>query len=183
MAEVIHLSGILATVVAAVALGVFGRTQAMSPRAREAIDTFWEVVAFVLTALVFLLVGIAIPLEALARASIPIGIGIVAIVIGRAIVVYGIIGVGARILRGPRGMPELPLPWLHVLFWAGLRGAVAVALTLSLPVDLEGRDLVADVAFGIVLFTLLVQGSTVGFVVDRTIGRRGRPAAPPAGGT
>lgn len=172
-AEAVHLSGILATVVAAVALSVFGRGKVVSPRARETIDTFWEVVAFVLTAVLFLLVGVAIPLELLARAAGPIAIGILAITVGRAIVVYGLIGVGARILRGPRGMPELPVPWLHVLFWAGLRGAVAVALTLSIPRELAGRDLVADVAFGIILFTLLVQGSTIGFVMDRTI-RRGQ---------
>lgn len=175
-AETVHLSGILTTVVAAVALGVFGRGHVITPRAREAIDTFWEVVAFVLTAVVFLLVGVAIPLEALARAAGPIAIGIVAITIGRAFVVYGLIGLGARVLRGPRGMPELPLPWLHVLFWAGLRGAVAVGLTLSIPAELDGRDIVADVAFGIVLFTLVVQGSTIGLVLDRTIARRGRRA-------
>jgi len=178
-AEAVHLSGILATVTAAVTLGIFGRGSAMSARARDAIDAFWEVVAFVLTVIVFLLVGVVIELEALARAAGPIVIGILAITVGRAIVVYGLIGVGARALRGPRGMPKMPLPWLHVLFWSGLRGAVAVALVLSIPRGLDGRDLVADVAFGIILFTLLAQGSTIGIVIDRTIGpaRRGGPSA------
>ena len=68
----------------------------------------------------------------------------------------------------------VPAGWLHVLFWAGLRGAVAVAMALSLPADVPQRDLLQEITFGVVLFTLLVQGTTIGRVVDRSI-----PAADP----
>ena len=57
-----------------------------------------------------------------------------------------------------------------MLFWAGLRGAVAVAMALSLPADVPQRALLQEITFGVVLFTLLVQGTTIGWVVDRTIG-------------
>ena len=64
----------------------------------------------------------------------------------------------------------MPTGWLHVLFWAGLRGAVAVAMALSLPADIPQRALLQEITFGVVLFTLLVQGTTIGWVVDRSIG-------------
>ena len=62
----------------------------------------------------------------------------------------------------------IPMTWLHVLFWAGLRGAVSVALALSLPADLPNRSLLQEITFGVVLFTLLVQGTTASWVVARS---------------
>jgi NhaP-type Na+/H+ or K+/H+ antiporter len=85
-------------------------------------------------------------------------------------VVYGLLGGASRLARGPGLAETVPAAWLHVLFWAGLRGAVAVAMALSLPADTPQRTLLQEITFGVVLFTLLVQGPTVGWVVDRTIG-------------
>ena len=61
----------------------------------------------------------------------------------------------------------MPTAWLHVLFWAGLRGAIAVGLALSLPADLPQRDYLQAIVFGITLFTLLVQGATTGLLLRR----------------
>jgi CPA1 family monovalent cation:H+ antiporter len=55
------------------------------------------------------------------------------------------------------------------MFWAGLRGAVAVAMALSLPADIPQRALLQEITFGVVLFTLLFQGTTVGLIVDRAV--------------
>ena len=95
--------------------------------------------------------------------------------------VYVLLGGVARFLPvvGARG--GLPVGWLHVLFWAGLRGAVAVAMALALPVDVPQRALLQEITFGIVLFTLLVQGSTAGFVVRRAVGEGSAAAAAPDG--
>lgn len=168
VADLLHESGVIATVVAGITLGSYGRRIGMSDKTREAIDTVWEFIAFMLTAIVFLLVGLAIEAGDLVDAAAAVGIGIAAVLVARVLVTYGLVGVGARIARGPgRGLPS---GWLHVLFWSGLRGAVAVALALSLPADFPQRSLLQTITFGIVLFTLIVQGGTIGWVVRRSLG-------------
>jgi CPA1 family monovalent cation:H+ antiporter len=169
LADAFHLSGVIATVTAAVVLGNLGPGRAISETGADAIDTVWEFFAYLLTAVVFLLVGLAIPPGRLLDSIGPITWAIVAILIGRALVVYVLLGGASRLARRPGLAATLPAGWLHVLFWAGLRGAVAVAMALSLPVDLPQRDLLQEITFGVVLFTLLVQGTTVGRLVDRTI--------------
>src|SRR6478752_7065368 len=186
-------SGVIATVVAGIVLGSDAAQAGVSERTRQAIDTVWEYVAFVLTAFAFLLIGLSIVIADLAAAAASIAWGIVAIFAGRAIVVYGILGglrwLAARTTGGrpttpaadtgsapataPRTRwPEwgqiaaMPTGWFHVLFWSGLRGAVAFALVLSLPLDVPQRGVVTSTVFGIVLFTLLVQGTTAARVIS-----------------
>ncbi|HEY7133330.1 MAG TPA: cation:proton antiporter [Candidatus Limnocylindrales bacterium] len=168
-------SGVIATLAAAATFGA-GARRVLTERARESIDDVWELVAFLLTAGVFLLVGVSITPGALIHAAGPISIGIVAVVASRAIVVYGLLGGAARLAAARRPEVGMPIGWLHVLFWAGLRGAVSVALALSLPADLPNRDLLQGITFGIVLFTLLVQGTTIPWVV-RASGAA-RPTSP-----
>ncbi len=185
-------SGVIATVVAGIVLGSDAAQAGVSERTRQAIDTVWEYVAFVLTAFAFLLIGLSIVISDLVAAAGSIVWGIVAIIIGRAIVVYGFIGglrwLAARTTGGataplaaddatapvpvPRTRwPEwgqiaaMPTGWFHVLFWSGLRGAVAFALVLSLPLDVPQRGVITGTVFGIVLFTLLVQGTTAARVI------------------
>ncbi|HEY8238421.1 MAG TPA: sodium:proton antiporter [Candidatus Limnocylindrales bacterium] len=160
-------SGIIATVVAGVVIGTYGRAVGLSPRALEALDIVWDFIAFLLTAFVFLLVGLAISFNDLLAAAPSIVAGLIAILVGRAVVVYGLLGGAARLVRGRGRFSAVPIGWLHVLFWAGLRGAVAVAMALSLPEDFPQRSLLQEITFGIVLFTLFVQGTTAERVVAR----------------
>lgn len=176
----LHQSGIIATVVAGLLIGNYGRRIGMNERTREALDTVWEFFAFLVTALVFLLVGLAISVQQLADALPWIAWGVVAILIGRALVVYGLLGAASRVMVLTEHRRGVPVAWLHVLFWAGLRGAVAVAMALSLPIDFPQRTLLQEITFGIVLFTLLVQGTTVEWVIDRV--GAGRPAGSDAAG-
>jgi CPA1 family monovalent cation:H+ antiporter len=169
LADQLHLSGVIATVTAAIALGNLGPGRALSETGSDAIDTVWEFFAYLLTAVVFLLVGLAIPPSRLVEAIGPIAWAIAAILIGRGVVVYVLLGGASRLAIRPGLAEHLPSAWLHVLFWAGLRGAVAVAMALSLPADIPQRDLLQEITFGVVLFTLLVQGTTVGKLVDRTL--------------
>ncbi|MEO8246099.1 MAG: sodium:proton antiporter [Chloroflexota bacterium] len=188
VADALHESGIIATVVAGLMLGNYGRRIGMSARTQEALDTVWEFIAFLLTALVFLLVGLAISIEQLAQAAVPIAWAILAILIGRAIVVYALLG-GTSILISDRYHRAIPRAWLHVMFWSGLRGAVSVAMALSLPVGFPQRGLLQEITFGVVLFTLLVQGTTTELLIRRLhvgaqISREdgGAPREPDAGG-
>jgi CPA1 family monovalent cation:H+ antiporter len=184
-AEALGLSGVIATLIAAGTFGAVAR-DGLTSRAVAAIDVVWEFTAFLLTAGVFLLVGLAIAPSALVAAAGAIGWGIGATLLARAAVVYGLIGGGSAILsrvadrrgRPMRGAAAVPTGWLHVLFWSGLRGAVSVALALSVPDDVPNRALIQGVTFGIVLFTLIVQGSTIGWVVRRSGSSMAASSAP-----
>ena len=172
VADALHESGLIATVVAGMILGTYGRSIGMSRTTQQALDTVWEFAAFLLTALVFLLVGLSVPVASLLGALGPIAWAIAAILIGRAVVVYVLLGGVARFVQRRR----IPASWLHVTFWSGLRGAVAVAMALSLPADVPQRTLLQAITYGVVLFTLLVQGTTVEWVIRLTgLGRS--PAA------
>jgi CPA1 family monovalent cation:H+ antiporter len=168
LADAAHESGIIATVIAGIVIGNYGRRTGISPRAQEALDTVWEFVAYLLTALVFLLVGLSIELPSLLEAVPTIAWGIAGVLLARVLVVYGMLGgtwwLGRRLRVGD---PDPRRGWLHVLFWAGLRGAVAVAMALSLPHEVPQRDLLLETTFGIVLFTLVVQGTTIGPLMRR----------------
>lgn len=166
IADALHESGIIATVVAGIVLGNYGRRIGMSAETQEALDTVWEFLAFLLTALVFLLVGLAISLDQLADAAVPIVWAVLAILAGRALVVYVILG-GTSALISDRFHRAIPVEWLHVMFWAGLRGAVSVAMALALPADFPQRTLLQEITFGVVLFTLLIQGTTTELLITR----------------
>ena len=180
LADGLRELGIIATVVAAVVLGNYGRHASMSATGADALDTVWEFLAYLLTALVFLVVGLAFPIAELLGSLGWILCGVLGALVGRALVVYLLLGLGTRFLVELAGGPAtgdlggLPVAWLHVLFWAGLRGAVAVAMALALPVTVPERTLLQEITFGIVLFTLIVQGTTAGLVVRRAVGATGR---------
>jgi CPA1 family monovalent cation:H+ antiporter len=177
LADDLHQSGIIATVVGGIVIGTYGRRAGMSARTRVAIDTVWGYLAFILTALVFLLIGLTITPDVLIDAAGPIAWGVIAVIAGRLVVVYGLLRGLGRVPLGERLGLRLPLAWSHVLFWSGLRGAIAVALALSLPADTPDRALLQGIVFGIVLFTLLVQGTTAGQMISLADPRAREPTA------
>ena len=161
VAEALGVSGVIAVVVAGLVLGNVGAQRGMSPTTRIALLTFWEYIAFLLNSAIFLLIGLEVNLQNLFGDLVPAAVAIGAVLLARAVVVYGL---GLIVLPLP---PVLPLRWLHVLFWSGMRGAVSLAVVLSLPVDLPARALLLDLTFGVVLFTLLVQGLSIAPLIDR----------------
>jgi CPA1 family monovalent cation:H+ antiporter len=156
IAERLHFSGVLAVVAAGLVNGNIG-PQGMSPTTRIVLFNFWEYVAFLANSLVFLLIGLEVNIPALISAWQPILWGIGAVLLARVIVVYGMGWVINRTAE------PIPFRWQHIMAWGGLRGAISLALALSLPAALGGseRDLIRLMSFGVVLFTLLVQGTTM----------------------
>ncbi len=179
LADVIGLSGILATVIAGIALGSRMRRTAGSEAVVREMEHLWEVVAFILTSLVFLLIGFAVRLPPLLEAAAAVAVGTGAVLAGRALIVY----LPAAAVRLWSPAEAFPRGWVHVIFWSGLRGAIALAAALSLPTDFPQRELLQQVSFGIVLVTLIVLGSGAPLVVRRALrGGDGSTALRSSGG-
>ncbi len=155
LAEEMHVSPVIAVLVAGLILGNYGRQKGMSPTTQVAVNSFWEYAAFVVNSLVFLLIGIEIQVGTLTENIVAIAWAVGAMLIARVICVYGLIG-----LTNLRAEP-LPFKWRHILFWGGLRGSLSIALVLSLPTTLPGRQILVAMIFGAVIFSLLAQGLTI----------------------
>lgn len=170
LADRLGISGPLETVTAGLLLGIRGR-RVMSPTTRLQAGATWEFLDFLANSLLFLLVGLELRFlgepdvsqlgSSLLTLLWPLAAVLVAITIARALVAW----VVARILAW-RGDP-FPRGWRTVLTWAGLRGAVALAAALSLPIGLPDRSLLLTLTFLVVLFTLLGQGFTIRPLVER----------------
>jgi monovalent cation:H+ antiporter, CPA1 family len=156
LGDLVHVSGILVVVAAAIVIGNLGRPHGMSERTQQAADVFWDYVAFVLNTATFVLIGLAVPIRQLIADPGAIAIGIAVALIARAAAVY--------LLLPPLYpfRPGVSLRWQHLLVWGGLRGAVATALALSLLGRADGYDQVRALAYGVVLTSILVQGVTIG---------------------
>ncbi|MCI0391405.1 MAG: Na+/H+ antiporter [Acidobacteria bacterium] len=151
LAEEMHVSPVIAVLIAGLILGNYGRQKGMSPTTQVAVNSFWEYAAFVVNSLVFLLIGLEIQIGTLANAT-AIAWAVAAMLIARLVCVYGLIA-----LMNLRAEP-VPFKWQHVLFWGGLRGSLSIALVLSLPVTLPGRQMLVAMVFGAVIFSMLAQG-------------------------
>jgi Na+:H+ antiporter len=167
IATQLHESGLIATVVCGLVLGSYGRRVGISQRAQDAIDIVWEFIGFLATTLVFLLIGLSIGIPQLLAATGAAIATLVTLVASRAMIIYGLLGGSYRLANALGWARRLPRGWLHLIAWSGLRGAVSVALALSLPADLPQRNLLQGIVFGCVLLTLLIQGTTAQPLVRR----------------
>lgn len=159
LAEVLGVSGVLAVVAAGIVNGNVG-PRGMSPTTRVVVFNFWEYAAFVANSFVFLLIGLAIDLEILGQNFLYIIVAIFAVLLARGISIYGFSLFGR----------DIPGKWKHILYWGGLRGAIALALALTLTekgLDLEDAKHLQAMAYGVVLFTLLFQGFSMDWFVKK----------------
>lgn len=155
LAEHFHTSGVLAALTAGLLTGNVGPLGAISDKGREAVETFWEYVTFVVNSLIFILIGIREAAQNFVVLLAPIGIAIALVVGGRALAIYPLSALFSRTRL--RVSPSHQ----HVLFWGGLRGALALALALGLPSEIPLHDEIVTVAFAVVAFSLFVQGLTM----------------------
>ena len=164
LAEFFHVSGILAVVGAGIVVGEIGLA-ATSPTPRLSLEGFWEMLSFIVTAFVFLLIGLRIDIAQLSGHIPAILVAVAAILVARAVIVYG----SSVIQNRFSSTRYLPRGFQHAVYWSGLRGAVSLALALTLPFSFDSHiaELLQVMTFGVVLFTLLVQGTTIKWVLDR----------------
>ncbi len=161
LAEHFHLSGVLATLTAGLVLGNVGHL-AIAAKNRKAVEEFWEYAAFVANSLIFLLIGIRVAHQSYRLVLLPALIAIVVVTLGRALAIYPLSLLFARSKR------RLTMGQQHVLFWGGLRGALALALALGLPPQIVQREDIVTIAFAVVAFSILVQGLTITTLMRRT---------------
>ncbi len=155
VAEQFDVSPVLAVLAAGIVFGNYGSRTAMSPATRLAVNSFWEYAAFVVNSLVFLLIGMQVHIQTLAASAHLIGLGILAILVARVVVVGGL-----SPFCSSRHLP-IPGKWQTMLVWGALRGSLSMAIALSTPLTFPMRDQLITLTFGVVLFTLLVSGATV----------------------
>ena len=126
---------------------------------------FWDVAAFAANSLVFLLIGVRVGSSAVFDRAGLVALAFAVTLAARAVTIYGFEIVGYRVARslgiGRLLGDGLPLRWQHILTWGGLRGTIALALVLSVPTDVAGRDTLVVLTFGVVLVSLLLQGLTM----------------------
>lgn len=165
LAEQFHVSGVLAVVAAGIFVGNIGM-QNTSPTTKVTLENFWEFAAFVVNSMVFLLIGLEADLTQFQFNLSLILVAVLAVLFSRTVVVYSLTWVHGRLDVQRRVPPK----YRHVMFWGGLRGAISLALALSLTGSFFSDVVVQEfqlMTFGVVLFTLLVQGTTIGPLLKR----------------
>ncbi len=155
-------SGVIGVVTVGIILGNFGSRIGMNPRTRLLVSEFWEFLAFFVNSIVFLLIGDQIKFASLASNWDLILVAIIFVLITRIVVIYGL-GNFSNLFTEIK----ITLPEQTVLWWGGLRGSVSIALALSVPIILQSRQEIIDTVFGVVLFTLLIQGLTTKFFLEK----------------
>jgi monovalent cation:H+ antiporter, CPA1 family len=148
-------SGVIGVVTTGLILGNFGSRIGMNPRTRIIVTEFWEFLAFFVNSIVFLLIGDQVRFTILADNLGLIAVTVGAMVLARAIAVYSLSALSNYLANSDISLPEQTITW-----WGGLRGSVSIALALSVPTILAEREEIIATVFGVVLFTLLVQGLT-----------------------
>jgi CPA1 family monovalent cation:H+ antiporter len=165
-ADALAVSGVFATLTVALVVDVrVGRRE--HPGVAQQLDAFWRVLGYVATAVLFLLVGFAFTTQMFAAHALDMLIAIGAVLVARAAAVFGLLSW----FRSESGR-SAALAEQGAIVWCGLRGGVTLALVLSLPLELEGWFALQSMAYGVVLFTLLVQAPTIPWVIAR-LPRRG----------
>lgn len=160
----LHVSGPIAMVVAGLMIGNHGRRLAMSDTTRDHLDAFWEMIDEILNAVLFVLIGLEVAILTFERDYLLASLLIIPLVLLARLIS---VGVPMAIMQRRFGFEFTPHS-VKIMTWGGLRGGISVALALSLPPGPE-REVVLALTYLVVLFSILVQGLTVGPLIRRTV--------------
>ncbi len=155
LAEHLQVSGVLATLTAGLMMGNLGHLGIRSDRGRETVEAFWEYAAFVANSLIFLLIGIREGQQNFWALGVTAAGAIALVLLGRAVAIYPV-----SLLFAGSGQ-KISATHQHILVWGGLRGALGLALAMSLPENIPHRSEIITVTFAVVAFSIFVQGLTM----------------------
>ena len=170
LGDLLHTSGLLAVVVAGLILGSFGRQRGMSERSRAVVDEVWEFIGYIANSLLFLLLGMQIGSSHIGPTLAPLLWAIAGVIVGRGLMIFLLFTLHDAIARWyahyrrdkrkslRSSLLPVPRSWRPIILLSGLRGALSLALVLSLPHDLPNIGLFEFVTYGVVLVTLVGQG-------------------------
>ncbi|MEZ5305908.1 MAG: sodium:proton antiporter [Pyrinomonadaceae bacterium] len=151
----VHFSGVLAAMTAGLLVGNTTELGFVTEKGEESIEHFWEFAAFVVNSIVFVILGISEAAVDFVNSAIAIVVAVVAVIIARAAAIYPL----SAAFGSTRWKVEKAHQ--HVLFWGGLRGALALALALGIPKSVAYRQEILTVTFGVVAFSVFAQGLTM----------------------
>ena len=161
LAENLHLSGVLATLIAGLVMARRDVSTPMTRKGREAVETVLEYTVFAANSFIFLFIGIQQAQRQYDTVWRAIGIAVVIVMLGRAVAVYPCCMLFSRSSRRIEPRHQ------HVLFWGGMRGALALALAMGLPPGVPRREEIVTVCFAVVAFSVFVQGTTMTALLRR----------------
>ena len=154
--HIMHLSGVMAVVSSAITLGLLGANR-IPQREKETVDETWDIIALVCNSLLFLLVGLSVDVSLLFSHLDTIFVAIVLVLVARAAGIYTLVPSAVSIFK----LPNISMREKHIMWWGGLKGGLAIAIVLSIPTTMPGRETLIYVTLGVVIFSLLVNASTV----------------------
>jgi monovalent cation:H+ antiporter, CPA1 family len=166
VAENLHFSGVLATVAAGLLMGNLGvlrddeEQNLLSPSGRFSVIALWDFAAFIANSLIFLRIGLSVaPMPFAEIGAAPLLIAIALVLSARAVAVYPL----CMLFRFTKW--AIPTRDQHILWWGGLRGALALALALALPPSFPHHQEILITAFAVTVFSVLVQGLSISFIL------------------
>jgi CPA1 family monovalent cation:H+ antiporter len=168
IAEHLHCSGVLATLCAGLVTGNYGRIASLSDAGRATLDSYWEYIAFVVNSFIFLLIGAREAQQHFSGMWMVIGVATSLVLLGRAFSIYPLCAIFTK------SKLKIDMAHQHILFWGGLRGALALALALGLPESMPYHDEIVTTAFAVVAFSVFIQGLTMTPLL-RKLGQLGNP--------
>ncbi len=158
----LHVSGVIATVVAGLFIGNRGAEYAMSPQTKLSVFNTLETAAFIVNTFIFVAIGASTPIRLFVRYAEPIAIAIVLVLLARVVAVYPLTALVNYVSD-----PDVPLDYQHVMVWGGLHASIPIALVLGLPPNFPFSNQLRAMVFGVAAFSLVVGGLSMSNVLDR----------------
>lgn len=154
--HVLHVSGVIATVSAALMLSIYGMSR-IPINVKPIVSETWEFVGLVANSFLFILVGLSINTSSLISHLDSILVVIIVVLLARAVTVYSLVPLTVRFFH----IPKFSMADRHIMWWGGLKGGLAIAIVLSIPESLAERELLINLTLGVVVFTLIVNAWSI----------------------